>query len=426
MPEDNAGQSQDCCGMVQIEIALNKQWYGPYSTDIRTTRAIWEGRKNRKLSAESRELIKALVKYEETIEAAHSIMVKEEMVIDGEAIIKSVRSGDLTGSNATLAQVYGEFMKAKKAVVVSDRRKRADSQIAPATYETYRTRWTMIQGYLAHIKRPHLPVRAIKYEFATNLAEWFIMQKRANGQPYSVIYANKIIRLAKQLMTYALSKGYIGHSPLDSFACRGSSIANPKPLTKEQIDQLENCDLPSILRHACDSWIVAGELCLHHADFSELPKIKFIQVDELRFIQHDRSKQTGSRLIQTVNVTERAERILAKWGGPKGLYYNSSAYYSKLLKQIARLADLRDGNGDIIPLQFGQGRDSGLTQRAIDGANGIQLSKMAGWSKPVYAERYIGNPLGIVEAFAKSIQPKKPEPVDPERSQPFIRIHKTV
>jgi hypothetical protein len=235
-------------------------------------------------------------------------------------------------------------------------------------------------------------------------------QRKPDGEPYSPATINKVISLLKMLMNYALSKGYIKFSSVNTFPCRGSSPANPKPLTKAQLDHLETCELPFILRHICDSWLVAGELCLHYSDYMELPTMKFITSSGLRFIQHQRSKQAGSNLVQTVNVTPRAERILEKWGGPQGLYYKHSSQFSSALKQIADLADIRDSEGELIGLQFGQGRDSGLTQRAIDGANGIQLSKMAGWSKPVYAERYVGNPLAIVEAFARSHEEQsKPE-----------------
>ena len=99
------------------------------------------------------------------------------------------------------------------------------------------------------------------------------------------------------LMTYAQSKSYVSTNPISSFACRGGSAANPKPLTIEQLDYLETCDLPRKLRHVCDSWLIAGELCLHYSDYVQLPSIRFItQPDGRRYIQHERSKQQGSSL----------------------------------------------------------------------------------------------------------------------------------
>ena len=156
-----------------------------------------------------------------------------------------------------------------------------------------------------------------------------------------------------------------------------------------------------------------------------LPSIHVItQPNGRRYIQHERSKQQGSSLKQTVDITPRAERLLAKHGGPSGLYYKSSAAFSSGLKQIAFRLNLVNEQGEHVDLQFGMGRDTGLTSRARKGANGIQLSKIAGWANPRMANRYIGDDLGIVEAFANTAQEAKPVPLTPSHSQPFLHIHK--
>ncbi|WP_461115741.1 hypothetical protein, partial [Spirosoma jeollabukense] len=225
---------------------------------------------------------------------------------------------------------------------------------------------------------------------------------------YSPATVDKVISLLKMLMNYALSKGYVEYSAVNTFPWSGSSSANPRPPTRAQIDHLETCELPYLLRHICDSWLVASELCLHYSDYMELPTLTFISHEGHPYMQHQRCKQADSTLTQTVNVTDRAQRILQKWGGPAGLYYKQSSQFSTALKQIADYADLRDSDGEIIGLQFGQGRDTGLTQRAIEGANEIQLSKMAGWSKPTYAEKYVGNSVEVVAGFVNSVSVTKP------------------
>lgn len=413
----------DYDGVVLLRLTIGPNEYGPYNTGIKTFYRVWKDRQCDSVPQESQALVKELIDYQARIEAAHETLLRLEQPIDGQAIINVVKSDDPSGKLITLALVYHEFMSARREMVVNDQRKRSIDQISLATYETYPKRWSLIQGYLVHIKRTQMPVRGILYSFATDLKEWLTKQHKPGGERYNPATINKVISLLKMLMGYALSKGYIGFNPVRDFSCRGGSVANPKPLTKEQLDDLETCPLPHQLRHVCDSWLVAGELCLHYSDFMKLPSIKFITRNGVQYIQHPRSKQQDSNLIQTVNVTERAKRLLEKWGGPRGLYYRHSSVYSKALKEIAEEADLRDEDGSRIGLQFGQGRDSGLTQRAIDGANGIQLSKMAGWSKPSYAERYIGNPIAVVESFVKSSQAAKSEP-SPKSSQPFIRIHK--
>ncbi|SFF24732.1 hypothetical protein SAMN05216167_13810 [Spirosoma endophyticum] len=412
-------------GYVCVRLTIGDNKFGPFSTSIKTFYEIWKNRQSDPIPSDSQELIKALGNYQGRIESAHETLLRMEQPIDGQAIMNVVRSDNPSGKLITLARVYDEFMAARRDMVEDSRRKRTIDQISSATYETYPKRWTLIQGYLVHIKRSQFPVRGVMYSFATDLKEWLNKQRKPDGDRYNPATINKVISLLKMLMGYALSKGYIGFNPVRDFACRGGSVANPKPLSKEQLDDLETCPLPHLLRHICDSWLVAGELCLHYADYMNLPNIKFITKNGIEFIQHPRAKQQGSNLKQTVNVTERAKRLIEKWGGVKGLYYRHSSVFSKALKEIAEEADLRDEDGNLIGLQFGQGRDSGLTQRVIDGANGLQLSAIAGWSNPAYANRYVGNPLGVVGEFVRNI-PKQITPTpSTDQSKTFIRVHKT-
>ena len=411
-------------GYIAVRLTIGDNQFGPYSTSIKTFYSTWKNRQADPVPYDSKELIKALGNYQGRIESAHDTLLRMEQPIDGQAIMNIVKSDSPSGKPITLALVYSEFMTARREMVVADQRKRTIDQISVATYETYPKRWSLIQGYLVHLKRSEFLVRGVMYSFATDMKEWLNKQRKPDGERYNPATINKVISLLKMLMGYALEKGYVGFNPVRDFSCRGGSVANPKPLTKEQLDDLESCPLPHQLRHLCDSWLVAGELCLHYSDFMKLPSIKFVTRKSIEFIQHPRSKQQGSSLMQTVNVTERARRILDKWGGPCGLYYRHSGVFSKGLKEIAEEADLRDENGELIGLQFGQGRDSGLTQRAIEGANSIQLSKMAGWSRPTYAERYVGNPLSIVGEFVKNANQSKDEERPTPTEQVFIRIHK--
>lgn len=417
----DAQSGYDCS--VEVTIYINETRYGRYATGIRTFKAIWDGRKAARVSAASKALILQLASFQHTIEAAYWELTQEGRSVDGQAVLNAVLRPMSKGDK--LLMVYEEFMVARKASVEVCRQKRNYDQISIATLKSYPKRWAMIQLFLEQRKRSQLPVSCVDYALTTQLKEFLVAYRQGSKQVYSSATINKAISFLKMLMTYAQSKSYVQTNPISTFACRGGSTANPKPLTVEQLDQLEHCLLPLKLRHICDSWLVAGELCLHYSDYVQLPSVQFVtQPDGRRYILHERSKQQGSKLKQTVDITPRAERLLAKYGGPAGLYYKSSAQFSAELKKIAMLADLVDERNIPIMLQFGQGRDSGLTQRARMGANGIQLSKMAGWANPRVANRYIGDDLGIVEAFVKSTQTNEPEPI-PTSSQPFIRIHKT-
>jgi hypothetical protein len=419
-------------GTVYYRLMINGvECGGAQSTGIKTFHAYYLGRADAQPTPKAKALTRQLLEFEMLVEYVHGELSKRGGVITGEAIAKGVKWLKVTNGAqperllsaaydsgnpfeiVTLPRVYREFMEAKKNTIEPVIEKRKDGQISPNTYDSYPKRWAMIFGYLDSQKKTNYPVLNVDYPFATNLKEFFRQLKKDNGDPYETSTINKGISFLKMLLKYAQEKGYIQQNPLVSFSCRGGSPANPKPLTEAHLQQLEACELTPYLRQLCDSWLLAAELCLHHADFMNLPNTKFIERTSTegitkRFIQHNRRKQPGGAgQQQTIDITPRAERILQKYG-VANLCYRHSGVYAKYLKIIAQKADLRDENGDLIGLQFGQGRDTGLTHRVIDGANAMQLSKIAGWSKPVYANRYIGDSIGVVEAFAFARSPKEP------------------
>ncbi|MVM36346.1 hypothetical protein GO755_40460 [Spirosoma sp. HMF4905] len=418
-------------GTIYDEITGNTRGipYGPYGTKITTTKGLWDLRRSLRPTPEVRELNRQISSVQNELEVAHAelcrqireqqtgLIINGPMVLDIWKRLKSVNP-------VTLAEVYGEFIAWKKSMIQPNRRIRKPEQISPATFKTYPKWWVLIQQFLHHKKQLRMPVMNVEYAIATNLVEWMVKQHTSRGaktKTYAQSSISKTIKLLKMLLIYAQSKGYVRYNVLATFSIPAGSPADPKPLTEGQMNQLETAELPPALRHQCDSWLVAAELCLHYADFMELPNMKFVTSETGKlFIQHDRAKQAGTKLIQTVNLTPRAQRLLDRYNGPTGLYYGSNSYWSKILKRIAREADLRDEQGDLISLQFGQGRDTGLTQRAIQGATSVQLSKMAGWSKTGQAERYVANPVAIVEAFANTL---KAQP-EPRPDKPFTQIHK--
>lgn len=398
-------------GQLYVEFTIgNKKHKSRFATGIKTDWRTWQSSRSARPNAEAKLLCKEMMAFETLVNQIADEMQKNKKAITPATLHQEVRdfvSGNFSG--VTLERVYDEFMQWADSRLERSPAHRTEESISKATFDTYPKRWAMIHDYLRTNKLLSFPIENVDYPFAFRLKEWLQAQRQANGKPYQPVTINKVISLLKQLMTYALSKGHTKQHALHNFSCRGGSPANPKPLTEAHMDHLETCELPYGLRRFCDSWLVAAELCLHYADFSELASCVFIQREGRRFMQRKRMKQQGRTLMQTVDVTDRAERILAKYGGVKNLAYASSTYYSKVLKQIAEKANLCDEYGQIISLQFGMGRDTGLTLRAIDGANSIQLSKIAGWSKPAYAERYIGGSgtVDIVAAFAEEKERKK-------------------
>lgn len=396
-------------GRVVVVFIIGNRAYTPYSTGIETTREIWDSRWDPKPSSESKELLREMNAFETLAEDAYRQLLKAQPVVTGQMLIKGIKSA-INGDEQvvlTLVSVYNEFMAARRLQIQDRIDQRKPDQISGSTYRSYPKRWSMITAYLHATKQSDVPVVNVDYPFAFKCKEWLQKQPQPNGKLYESSTINKAISLLKQILGYATGKGHIKAHPLLNFVCRGGSPANPKPLTEEQMQLLETCELPIMLRRFCDSWLVAGELCLHYSDFVKLKESQFVRRDDQRYLQIKRTKQQDGTLTQTVDVTPRAERIIAKYGGVQNLEYTSSAYFSKVLKQIASRADLRDSEGNLMALQFGQGRDTGLTQRAIEGANSIQLSKMGGWSRAAYAERYVGDPVGVVEAFVKSKQRKE-------------------
>ncbi|WP_421827074.1 phage integrase SAM-like domain-containing protein [Larkinella sp.] len=422
-------------GSIRAKLILDGQGFGPFSTRIPANYSVWARRKSDPDQEEVQELVNLVNTFESLLKKAYQYLLTQQEKITPDQIITYAKKYQVAENRlqfqlsiarepqdfqrayerfalATqespvcipIQQAYQEYYAHQKRQINDDSGRHVD-QISTSTWLSYPKRWRLINAYLISLKQPDFPVGKVNYPFVTNLKEWLTCQPQANGMPYRPATINKTIAFLKTLITYAQKKGFVEVNPILSFKCRGGSVADPKPLTKQQINQLETCELSPVLRHYCDSWLVAGELCLHHADFMRLPKFRFkMLASGIRIAQNSRAKQQGSKLIQTIDITDRAERILAKYGGPEGLCYKSSAYYSKVLKTIARVANLRNEEGEVVRLQFGMGRDTGLTQRVINGATSVQLSKIAGWSKPVYANRYIGDAEEIVSSYVKNAQ----------------------
>ena len=393
--------------------------YGPYNTPIQAQKIVWESRRSVRPKADIadavRELNRQVSSYQNDLEESHAELSRQnrEMttpaLIDGPGVLNMLRrlqAGPFVP--VTLPDVYRQFMAARQTLVQQNRKTRTPDQIAESTYKSYPKRWVLIQQFLQSRKTPRLPVASVSYKITTDLLEWLRRQpkSRAGDGPYAPASIKKVIDLMKALLTYAQSKEYIPVSPIAKFSVRGgSSKPNPKPLTEAQMCHLETCELPPVLRFQCDSWLVAAELCLHYVDYMQLPQMPTEQAKSgTTYIVHERGKQNAPHLVQTVNVTERAERILSKYGGPENLYYTSSAYFSKILKKVARMADLRDETGRIMALQFGQGRDTGLTQRATLGAGELPLASIAGWSNTKPAKHYIKRSVELVDNYARTLQ----------------------
>jgi hypothetical protein len=353
----------------------------------------------------SRDLSEELDDFRNIVKSAHKLLIEEGLEVDGEALLERIwqvrghsksRTSGTTGP-VTLKRIYTEYLASRKPQVHSNRKTRAYPQISPNTYDKYPFVWDRIETYLTSIKRPNLPLSAITYPFLTKFVEWFTMRFKEDGTQYSSLTIHESVVFLKSLCTYAQSKGYLEHNPVLSFKCRTRFKADPQPLIFQQVEFLEIADLPTNLRHVCDSWLVAAELCLHYSDYKQIRTIKFTTLPSgKRMIRILRTK-TGEE--QTVNVTERCERILTKWGGPGGLVFFTHQYFCKQFRKIAQLLEIRDEDGEYINLKFGIGRDTGLTQRVLEGASEIQLSKMAGWTSAQYAKHYIGNSQKIIESF---------------------------
>ncbi|WP_139361601.1 phage integrase SAM-like domain-containing protein [Spirosoma sp. 209] len=427
-------------GYIYVRIKINNIFYGGYTTEIRTTRAAWDGRIAVRKSAEAKELINQIAAYEALLREAHDELSRqasqEQKLLDGEAVLNAARwlkinqdKADMAFAQAagapspfelaTFPRLYDEFMASRKRLIEPDGRKRQPDQIGPSTYETYPKRWALLFSYLQAIKRTRMPVLNVDAPFAYDLKDWLLDQHQSNGTRYSMATINKVLSFLKQLMEYAVQKRYVKENYVRDVSCRGGSPPNPKPLSERQLILLEECELPPMLRWVCDSWLVAGELCLHYSDYMELRTMRVVTTEKgNRFYTHERSKQTGRSLKQTVNITPRAERLIEKWGGVRGLYFRHSALFSKYLKRIAEVADLRDSDGKLIGLQFGQGRDTGLTSRTIAGANEVQLMMMAGWSSPRHARHYIDRATEVVEGFLEARPIAKNDQSPSERIPP--------
>ncbi|WP_128547208.1 phage integrase SAM-like domain-containing protein [Larkinella soli] len=413
-------------GIIQVLIFLGEEASAPLSTKIETTRPVWENRYRFPNRPDSIDLNTKIEGFRRRLELAHLLLIQEKIgptprnlyqlavwmqkrhqrtgfdpqteAFHPDAEVQHTFRKEATEmlkgirrKVVTLESLYGEFIAVRGRLINDNRFTRDGEQISTATYQSYGYRWKLIETFLRENNLAERSLLEVTAADAVNLKEFLQGQSSRYGRPVKHSTIAYTVTFLRQLLDYAVLKGYLKYNPLHAVRNGGKSKASPKPLTFEQMDFLERMDLPHDLQHYLESWLVAAELCLHHADFMELPTMHFKTdaVSGRRYFIHPRVKQRRADIHMYVDVTPRAERLLAKWGGVKGLKYAGYSLYHARLMQISLLAGLRDNKGKPIKLTFGMGRDTGLTHRAMLKTPTLVLQANAGHTSSEMLTKYV-------------------------------------
>ncbi|GAB3331355.1 hypothetical protein GCM10027299_37090 [Larkinella ripae] len=431
--------------------------FGPYSTEIKTTRDTWDilhipARKkpNRPLDDGTmvydpsldfhRKLKLQIEQYEREFENAQLRLVREKRpltapVIHGLTLLLCAQDTELSllrhmgeqaeefrraaamwekttqdyldeksaGKDKTLKEVYEEFITFRKSLVNDNQYTRTEDQVSQNTYDANIASWNRIYQFLQFRREEKLLVKDLRRSFFSEFKEWLLKQPVPHfGTRYKSSTIHKTQGFLGMLCEYAIDKEYIATNPAPAGRKKIGQKPKPKPLSVEMLDYLETVELPEHFRFPLDCWLIAGELCLHYADYMNLPVMKIHTFESgIRYIHHPRKKQHGIDLMITADITPRAERLLAKYAGVNGLIYRSANYFSTVLKSVSKLLKLKKDDGTPLRLQFGMGRDSGMTNRAKEGASPEVLKNSGAHSNVSTQAKYIADAPGVLEEHLK-------------------------
>ncbi|GAB3937250.1 phage integrase SAM-like domain-containing protein [Larkinella terrae] len=300
-----------------------------------------------------------------------------------------------------LVDVFEEYKTFRIKLINDDQYTRTDDEISKKTFENDISQWQLILRYLEANQLVGLLMVSVKPSFLVNFKEWAMNQLVGNtGRKVKASTIALSQTFFGRLCRYAVSKEYIKNDPTSSYTIRTGRTSGAKPLSVETLNQLEDAELEAEDRWIIDSWLVAGELCLHHADYCSLPIMKIHRFKNgIQYINHPRKKQRGTRLKITSEFTPRALRLIRKYGGIAGLYYGTYRDFWETLRRVGKDLGLKDEDGKPIHLVFGLGRDSGMTNRAISGSPARVLKGNAGHSNLLQQEKYINAAPKILEKF---------------------------
>jgi hypothetical protein len=382
------------------------------TTDIRAQRVDWDNRTTPRNSPLAKELNEKIEMWRDSLRsAAYSLRSKGERITP-RALMDEITYADKP--QYSVVEVVEKFVAHKKATIGHDRAgQRTPGQITHGTYRTYEIRLQWLIKFLKAKRTPNLTINKIDSPLLAAYHHFLMQQPKVGAA-----HASNCIKFLNAVCEWAILTGLT--APMLRVKPRGTTQAQSRPhnVIESEVRRMELLVLPPSMTKVRDGWLLARELCLHYSDYMALRARHFSRDARGRLVfEKPRTKQESGRNIRQISlVSERAQRIWQQYG-EKLPVRMSNAGIGRLLKDIGKEAQLER------PLTFSHARDSGIFRLVAAGCSDAQIRLAAGWTSTKQLARYVNHDRRLLDELVTPDRPKV-EQLEPERSNPFVHIHR--
>jgi len=252
----------------------------------------------------------------------HHLPIKEASTISPQDLFNACRGKKKT---ETLIALIDEFLSEKSKIV--------GKGISVSTYQKYKNSKSEVLRTLKHIGKKDLHLSRLRSSFADN------MYSSALQHGYNINTITNRIKVLKQIVKFAIDKGYIENDPLGNV-----KLLHGKPtiiyLNDEELKRLERLDNLSLcLSKVRDCFLFS---CYTGLAYNEAKAFRYDHLekdsDGKSWISVQR-KKTGKGY--TIPLLPKAELILKKYAPEKKLPLISNQKANKYLKDLAKLAKIK-------------------------------------------------------------------------------------
>jgi Phage integrase SAM-like domain len=291
-------------------------------------------------------------------------------------------------------EVVDEWLELQKTKLRKDGEKRHIGNIEKSTYYTYKKRYDNIYEFLRVKNLLEINVSKFDAGLCEQFDFWCINTLSLQGKKRGQDYSTKHLKLIRTIMDYAQRAKYITINPTHEYKLVHEPGKTVETISNIEIMKLEKYQgFHEIEEKYIDAFLFMRECFLHFGDYYELQD-KHLTTDEKgnKLIVKDRCKRVvDGRTVQIIPLSEKAEKILNKYGGNLS---NLPRARNPVMAKYIKIACAKAGIERNVKIKFA--RSNGISNiYNINKARAEQVAIVAGWTKTDTLKYY--RELNLVE-----------------------------
>ena len=205
-------------------------------------------------------------------------------------------------------------------------------RIRSSTFNTYKIRQKILQGFLMHLRKTHLMPEQFTPHIATLLFDYLTVVKKNSRN-----YAGRVIAFAARVLKFAIRERELQTNPLEFYSIKRDP---PKPIVALNVDELIKLERHRFrqlrLQYVADNFLFQCYEGLCYADLVLFNPDKHLQErHDMKWIMMNRHK-SGTGTI--VPLFQEARLILEKYAYQLPVITNQK--YNSYLKEIGEICGI--------------------------------------------------------------------------------------